>query len=82
MEIYIGIMPIFCEMPIAATAASPAAAVRLLSTVIPVTLSRFCIEAGIPTPQMPKTMFLLKLTFLGSMQTKVFLRLTISRTKK
>ena len=54
--IWNGTVLIFCAMPIAATASEPKEAAKLFSTVMPVTLSRFWIEAGTPTPQTPRTM--------------------------
>ena len=45
------------------------AAMKLLRMVMPVTFSRFWIEAGIPTPQMPLTRFFCGLNAVGAMQT-------------
>ena len=53
--IYSGTMLIFWEIPIAATASEPNTEVKLFSTVMLVTFSRFWMEEGMPTPQMPAT---------------------------
>ena len=66
----------------AATALAPKGAVKLLSTVMPVTLSRFWMEAGMPTPHTPLTMSPWKVKCFGWMRTKVLPRRTHSRTKK
>ena len=58
----------------AATATSPAEAVRLLKRVIPATFKRFWIEAGTPTPQTPETTDFSKERLRISTETKVFLR--------
>ena len=68
-EMYIGTMLIFCAMPMAATGLAPKLAVKLVSRVMPVTLSRFWIDAGMPTPQTPTTTCRRSLNALGRMQT-------------
>ena len=50
-----GIMHSFWETPMAATALELKAAVKLLSTVMPVTFSRFWMAAGTPTAHTPAT---------------------------
>ena len=69
METCMGTWLIFCTMPIAATALAPKAAVKLLSTVMPVTLSRFCMEAGTPTPKTPSAISFVQRYILGEMLT-------------
>ena len=66
----------------AATASAPKAEAKLLSRVMPVTLSRFWMEAGIPTCSTPTTMGRRKQNLRGSMQTLVVCRRRYSRTKK
>ena len=52
-------------MPMAATALEPKAEVKLFSTLMPVTLSRFWMEAGMPTAHTPTTMCRLNENILG-----------------
>ena len=56
---------IFWAMPMAATALEPKAEVKLFSTLMPVTLSRFWMEAGMPTAHTPTTMCRLNENILG-----------------
>lgn len=72
----------FWAMPMAATAWGPKGEVKLFKMVIPVTLSRFWMEAGIPTPQIPSTIPFRKPNFLGEMHTTVVFLRTYSRMKK
>ena len=67
--IFMGTMLIFWAMPMAATASAPKLEVKLLSTVIPVTFSRFWIAAGMPTAHTPETMTLSSRNMLGRMHT-------------
>ena len=69
-------------MPIAATASAPCSEVRLFSSVMPVTFSRFCIDAGTPTAHTPSTMNFCSETRLGSMHTYVSFLLSTIRTRK
>ena len=66
------------QMPMAARAWAPKGEAKLLRMVMPVTLSRFWMEAGTPTPNTPSTMFFRRQKALGEMQTQVVRRL-ISR---
>ena len=56
---------IFWAMPMAATASEPKEAVKLFSTLMPVTFSRFWMDAGMPTAHTPTTMCRLKPNILG-----------------
>ena len=62
-------MLIFWEIPIAATASEPNTEVKLFSTVMLVTFSRFWMEEGMPTPQMPATTAGFALAIAGRRQT-------------
>ena len=50
--------------------------------VVPVTLSKFSMEAGMPTPHTSMTISFLIRNFRGLIQTNVFPRFTYRRTKK
>ena len=56
---------IFWAMPIAATALEPKEEVKLFRTLMPVTFSRFWMEAGTPTANTPSTMWRWGLNILG-----------------
>ena len=71
MATYIGTMFIFVHMPMAARAAVPKGAARLLRAVLPTTFSRFWMEAGTPTPHTPAIIFLSSEICLGEMLTQV-----------
>ena len=69
MATCIGTMFTLCAIPMAATASAPKPEVKLFSTVIPVTFSRFWMEDGIPTMQTPTTMIRLNRTIRGERET-------------
>ena len=82
MATYMGTMLILVQMPMAARAAVPKGAARLLRTVLPTTFSRFWMEAGTPTPQTPRMILFSSEICLGDMLTQVVPRFTNRYTRK
>ena len=64
-----GTMLIFWAIPMEATTSEPKEAAKLFSRVMLVTFSRFWIQAGIPTANMPRRMVLSKENIFGDTDT-------------